>query len=154
MSIESDVRKKMTEALKCGDKESRTVYSTILNAIKNKEKDMRCDSLTDEQETEVIIKLAKQNQESIESCPSSRDDILSKLKFERDIIIQYMPKQMTEAEIKESIEIVLSELGIGTANTPITPKDRGRVMKILMPRVRGRADGRAVNTVLSQYFGN
>ena len=61
---------------------------------------------------------------------------------------------MTEAEIKESIEIVLSELGIGTANTPITPKDKGRVMKILMPRVRGRADGRAVNTVLSQYFGN
>ena len=59
-----------------------------------------------------------------------------------------MPQQMSEAEIRQTIDEVLSSLGISTP----TPKDKGRIMKELMPKVKGKADGKLVNQLLSTYF--
>ena len=144
MSIEHIVREKMNNALKCGDKESRTVYSSIINALTNKAKELQVSELEHEQEIEVITKLVKQNKESIDTCPDNRVDILDKLNFERNILMEYMPKQMSEDEIISVIDAVVHELGISNP----TQKDKCRIMKDLMPKVKGKADGKLVNKLL------
>ena len=145
MGIMKDVHQKMVEAMKVKDKASKDAYSSILAAMKAKAKDLRIDELDDTQAIEVITKLAKQNQESIDTCPKDRVEILDKLTFERTVIVQYMPKQMDESEIKAVITEVLAELGL----TKPTMKDKGAIMKVLMPRIKGKADGKMVNTVLA-----
>lgn len=150
MSLEKDIRVKMTEALKIGDKESKAVYSAMVQALANKAKDLRVAELTPDQENEVIIKMVKQNQESIDTCPSDRFDILNKLRFEKKILTSYMPKQMDKDEIITEINKALEELGINIDK--LTAKDRGRVMKVLMPRVKGKADGGMVNNIFNTLF--
>lgn len=148
MSLEKVIREQMTNALKNSDKEAKQVYSGILNALLNKAKDLRVEELTDEQSNEVIVKMSKQLEESIETCPKDRVDILEKLQFEKNILMEYMPKQMTEAEITEVIKQVLTEIGIDTP----TNKDKGKIMKVLMPKVKGKADGKVVNQVLASLM--
>lgn len=145
MSMLNEIRAKMNEALKAGDKETKQVYSSILNALTGKAKALLVQELTPEQETEVIQKLVKQNKESIDTCPADRTDILRQLQFERDILVRYMPKQMDADEIRAVIGQVLTELNI----TAPTAKDKGRIMKNLMPLVKGKADGKMVNDILA-----
>lgn len=148
MSVMADVHIRMVNAMKAKDKQSKDAYSNILAALKAKAKELLVDELTDEQAAQVIVKMAKQNQESIDTCPTDREDILKTLQFERSVILQYMPKQMGEDEIKTKISEVLFELGL----TEPTAKDKGKIMKVLMPRVKGKADGKLVNTVLATYI--
>lgn len=146
MSMTKEIRTKMTDALKAGDKDTKNVYSAILNALTNKAKELLVTELSPEQEIEVIQKLVKQNKESIDTCPADRTEMLATLNFERSILLLYMPKQMDEAEIEAVIRGVLSDLGIETP----TGKDKGRIMKNLMPLVKGKADGKLVNEVLAK----
>ena len=148
MSLETVIREQMTQALKNNDKESKQVYSGILNAILNKAKELRVTELTDEQANEVIVKMSKQLDESITTCPANRTDILDKLNFEKSILMQYMPKQMDAAEITEVIKEVLAEIGVETP----TNNDKGKIMKVLMPKVKGKADGKLVNQVLASMM--
>ena len=145
MSMLNEIRAKMNEALKAGDKETKQVYSSILNALTGKAKALLVQELTPEQEAEVVQKLVKQNKESIDTCPADRTDILQQLQFERDILVRYMPKQMDADEIRAVIGQVLAELNI----TAPTAKDKGRIMKNLMPLVKGKADGKMVNDILA-----
>ena len=146
MSMTKEIRTKMTDALKAGDKDTKNVYSAILNALTNKAKELLVTELSPEQEIEVIQKLVKQKKESIDTCPADRTEMLATLNFERNILLLYMPKQMDEAEIEAVIRGVLSDLGIETP----TGKDKGRIMKNLMPLVKGKADGKLVNEVLAK----
>lgn len=152
MSMTTEIHDCMVKALKDGDKASKNVYSMMLQALKNKAKDLRVENLTPEQEGEVIIKLAKQNQESIDTCPSDRFDVLNELRFEKKVLAQYMPKQMDKDELIPVIDDVLVEIGIEKEN--LTAKDKGKIMKVLMPRVKGKADGTLVNNVLATYYLN
>ena len=145
MSMLNEIRAKMNEALKAGDKETKQVYSSILNALTGKAKALLVQELTPEQEAEVVQKLVKQNKESIDTCPADRTDILRQLQFEHDILVRYMPKQMDADEIRAVIGQVLTELNI----TAPTVKDKGRIMKNLMPLVKGKADGKMVNDILA-----
>ncbi|MBQ1271312.1 MAG: GatB/YqeY domain-containing protein [Clostridia bacterium] len=145
MSMITEIRKKMGEALKAGDKETKQVYTSMLTALTNKAKELLTPDLTPEQEIEVITKLVKQNKESIDTCPPDRTETIEKLNFERNILLNYIPKQMDEAEIREVILKVLTDLGIEAP----TGKDKGRIMKVLMPLVKGKADGKLVNEVLA-----
>ena len=137
MSMTKEIRTKMTDALKAGDKDTKNVYSAILNALTNKAKELLVAELSPEQEIEVIQKLVKQNKESIDTCPADRTEMLATLNFERNILLLYMPKQMDEAEIEAVIRGVLSDLGIETP----TGKDKGRIMKNLMPLVKWLLSG-------------
>lgn len=148
MSMMKEIHDNMVSAMKAQDKQKKDAYSNILAALKAKAKELMVDDLTDEQAAQVIVKLAKQNQESIDMCPADRVDNMRELQFERSIILQYMPKQMDESEIKTKISEVLFELGL----TSPTMKDKGKIMKVLMPRVKGKADGKLVNTVLASFF--
>lgn len=143
MSKIDEVRSAMVAAMKAKDKDTKETLSALLAALKNKAIDKRAD-LTEEEEIQVILKEIKQTKETLEMTSSDRTDIIDECKKRLAVLENYAPKMMDETEIKEVIASVLTKLEI---ETPVA-KDKGRIMKELMPQVKGKADGSLVNQVL------
>ena len=147
MSKTDEVRKAMVDAMKAKDKDTKDTLSLLLAALKNKAIDKRAD-LTEEEEVQVILKEIKQTKESLEMTPSDRTDMIEECKRRLAVLETFAPKMMDADEIKAVVESVLSELGI----TAPTAKDKGRIMKELMPKVKGKADGKLVNENVGSYM--
>lgn len=143
MSKIDEVRAAMVAAMKAGDKERKESLSLLLSALKNKAIDKRSD-LTEEEENEVILKEVKQTKETLELTPADRTDIIDECKKRIAVLEEFAPKMMSEDEIKAVVNEVLTNLGIDTP----TAKDKGKIMKELMPKVKGIADGKLVNEVV------
>ena len=147
MSKTDEVRKAMVDAMKAKDKDTKDTLSLLLAALKNKAIDKRAD-LTEEEEVQVILKEIKQTKESLEMTPSDRTDMIEECKRRLAVLETFAPKMMDADEIKAVVESVLSELGI----TAPTAKDKGRIMKELMPKGKGKADGKLVNEIVGSYM--
>ena len=147
MSKIDDVRAAMVEAMKAKDKARKDSLSMLLSALKNAEINKR-EPLTEEEENAVVKKEIKQTQETYEMAPADREDIRSEAAARMAVYKEFAPVDMSVEQIREVIASVLSELGIG----PPTAKDKGTIMKVLMPRVRGKADGKVVNETLASMF--
>lgn len=147
MSKIDEVRADMVKAMKAGDKESKGTLSMLLAALKNKAIDKRSD-LTAEEETQVILKEIKQTKETLEMTPADRTEIIDECNKRLAVLEQYAPKMMDEAEIRAVIDATLSEVGIEAPEA----KDKGKIMKVLMPKVKGKADGKLVNDILMTYM--
>ena len=147
MSKTDEVRKAMVDAMKAKDKDTKDTLSLLLAALKNKAIDKRAD-LTEEEEVQVILKEIKQTKESLEMTPSDRTDMIEECKRRLAVLETFAPKMMDADEIKAVVESVLSELG----TTAPTAKDKGRIMKELMPKVKGKADGKLVNEIVGSYM--
>ncbi len=141
------IRGEMVAAMKARDKQRKDVLSLLLTGLKNAQIDKRED-LTEEEEYAIILKQIKQTKETLSLTPADRTDIIEECEFTIKVLEEYAPKMMDEAEIKTVIEGVLSELEI----TNPTPQDKGKIMKVLMPKVKGKADGKLVNTVLGSMM--
>lgn len=148
MSKIDEVRADMVKAMKAGDKETKETLSLLLSALKNKAIDKRED-LTPEEETQVVLKEIKQVKETLELTPTDREDIITQCTNRLNVLNSYAPKMMDENEIREVIKATLSEVGIENP----TAKDKGKVMKVLMPKVKGKADGKLVNEIFSSFLG-
>lgn len=138
------VRAAMMQAMKDKNKERKESLSMLLSALKNKAIDKRAD-LTEEEENAVILKEIKQCQEAIDTAPAGRDDVLAENTARIAVYQEFAPKMMDEAETTAVLDAVLAELNI----TAPTAKDKGLIMKTLMPRVKGKADSALVNKVLT-----
>ena len=138
------VRAAMMQAMKDKNKERKESLSMLLSALKNKAIDKRAD-LTEEEENAVILKEIKQCQEAIDTAPAGRDDVLAENTARIAVYQEFAPQMMDEAEITAVLDAVLAELNI----TAPTAKDKGLIMKTLMPRVKGKADSALVNKVLT-----
>ena len=147
MSKIDEVRADMVKAMKAGDKESKETLSMLLAALKNKAIDKRSD-LTAEEETQVILKEIKQTKETLEMTPADRTEIIDECNKRLAVLEQYAPKMMDEAEIRAVIDATLSEVGIEAPEA----KDKGKILKVLMPKVKGIADGKLVNDILLTYM--
>lgn len=147
MSRTDDVRKAMVEAMKAKDKETKDTLSLLLAALKNKAIDKRAD-LTEEEEIQVILKEVKQTKESLDMTPADRTDLIEDFKKRIAVLEKFAPKMMDADEIKAIVEGVLADLGIDTP----TGKDKGRIMKELMPKVKGKADGKLVNEIVGSLI--
>lgn len=147
MSKIDEVRADMVKAMKAGDKESKETLSMLLAALKNKAIDKRSE-LTAEEETQVILKEIKQTKETLEMTPADRTEIIDECNKRLAVLEQYAPKMMDEAEIRAVIDATLSEVGIEAPEA----KDKGKIMKVLMPKVKGKADGKLVNDILMTYM--
>ena len=147
MSKIDEVRSAMVAAMKAKDKDTKETLSALLAALKNKAIDKRAD-LTEEEEVQVILKEIKQTKETLEMTPADRTDIIEECEYTIKVLEEYAPKMMSEDEITAVIKEVLSELAIETP----TAKDKGKIMKELMPRVKGKADGKVVNQVLASMM--
>lgn len=147
MSKIDEVRKDMVAAMKAGEKERKATLSALLTALKNKAIDKRED-LTEEEEVQVILKEIKQTKETLETTPKDRTDIIEEHTKRLAVLEEYAPKMMGEDEIRTVIQSVLSDLGIDAP----TAKDKGRIMKDLMPKVKGKADGKLVSDLVASLF--
>ncbi len=133
--------------MKAKDKARKDSLSMLLSALKNAEINKR-EPLTEEEENAVVKKEIKQTQETYEMAPADREDIRSEAAARMAVYKEFAPVDMSVEQIREVIASVLSELGIGNP----TAKDKGTIMKVLMPRVRGKADGKVVNETLASMF--
>jgi hypothetical protein len=147
MSKIEEVRKDMVAAMKAGEKERKATLSALLTALKNKAIDKRAD-LTEEEEVQVILKEIKQTKETLDTTPADRTDIIEECTKRLSVLEEYAPKMMDSEEIKAVIQEVLSDLGIDAP----TAKDKGRIMKELMPKVKGKADGKLVSELVASLF--
>ena len=119
----------------------------LLSALKNKAIDKRAD-LTEAEENEVVLKEIKQTKETLEMTPADRTDIMEECKNRIAVYEEFAPKMLSVEEIREVIQGVLDELSIPAP----TAKDKGKIMKVLMPKVKGIADGKLVNEVLGSML--
>ena len=147
MSKTDEVRKAMVEAMKAKDKDTKDTLSLLLSALKNKAIDKRAE-LTEEEEIQVVLKEIKQTKETMELAPADRLDIIEECKKRIAILENYAPKMMDADEIKAIITSVLADLGIDAP----TGKDKGKIMKELMPKVKGKADGKLVNEIVGSFM--
>lgn len=148
MSKIDEVRAQMVTAMKSGDKERKETLSMLLAALKNKAIDKRED-LTEAEEFEVVKKEIKQTKETLELAPKDRTDIIEQCEKRLAVLKEFAPEEMSEEAIREVINGVLQELGI----TGPTAKDKGKIMKELMPKVKGKADGALVNKIVGEMLG-
>lgn len=147
MSKIDEIRQAMVEAMKAKDKDRKDTLSMLLAALKNKAIDKRAD-LTEEEETQVVLKEIKQTKESLELTPVDRTDLIEDYKKRLAVLEEFAPKMMDADEIKAIVASVLADLGIEAP----TAKDKGRIMKELMPKVKGKADGKLVNEIVGSFM--
>jgi uncharacterized protein YqeY len=137
----------LKEAVRRRDRVVIGALRMMLNALKNAELDER-EELSEDQEIAVISSYARKCRESIaEFERGGRDDLVVAEKAELDVVMRYLPKQMNEDEIRRTANEVIGELGASG------PRDVGRVMGEVMKRIRGRADGGMVRTIVQTLLG-
>lgn len=144
MSKIDQVRAAMVEAMKAKDKERKDSLSMLLSALKNAEIDKR-EPLTEDEANAVVKKELKQTKETMDTAPADRTDIIEEARKRMEVYQEFAPADLTPEQITEVIKGVFAELEIETP----TAKDKGRIMKALMPLVKGKADGKVVNEILA-----
>ena len=134
----------MMQAMKDKNKERKESLSMLLSALKNKAIDKRAD-LTEEEENAVVLKEIKQCQEAIDTAPASQEDVIQENTARIAVYQEFAPRMMGREEIAAVVDQVLAELNLSAP----TAKEKGLIMKTLMPRVKGKADSALVNQVLT-----
>ena len=141
------VRAAMVAAMKAQDKPRKNALSMLLSALKNAELDKR-EPLTEDEANVVVKKEIKQTQETYDTAPADRQDIRDEAAVRLAVYKEFAPADMSAEQIREVIAQVLAELNIEAP----TAKDKGAIMKVLMPRVKGKADGKEVNETLASMM--
>lgn len=141
------IRAAMIAAMKAKDKARKDSLSMLLSALKNSEIDKRA-PLTEEEENALVKKEIKQCRETFETAPADRTDIKEESAARIAVYQEFAPEDMSVEEITKAIQAVLAELEIQVP----TAADKGRIMKALMPKVKGKADGAVVNETLAEMF--
>ena len=141
------VRKAMMDALKAGDKPRKEALSLLLSALKAKAIDKRAD-LTEDEENAVVYREIKEAKETLDTTPADRADIIEECRLRIAVWCEFAPARMDEDAIRAVITETLAELGIAEP----TAKDKGRLMKVLMPKLNGKAEGRLVNQLVGEIL--
>lgn len=139
----TQLRKDNMQAMKEHDTLKKGVLSLVISSIALAEKESG-NVLSKEDELGYVQKELKQTRETLAETPTERTDLIEETKTKIAILESYLPKQLTEDEIKTVIENILTEKGL----EPIK-KSQGVVMKEIMAKYKGQTDGKTVNKVLS-----
>ena len=148
MSLKDKLTEDMKQAMK--DKEAGKLRLSVIRmvraAIKNVEIDTKAE-LAEEDVIAIVAKEVKMRRDSMEEFKKGqRDDLVAQLEQEIEVLLPYLPQQLTEAEVRE---IVTEAVAITGATSS---KDMGKVMAVLMPKVKGRADGKLVNNIVRELL--
>lgn len=146
MSIKDVLNQDMKDALKHGEKDRLSVIRMAKSAILYAEKE-RLHELDDGEVIEVLsreVKKLKDDKDEFERL--GRKEAANKLGQEIDILMSYLPQQLTDDEVEEIVRQTISEVGANSI------KDMGKVMNAVMTKVKGRADGRVVNTLVKKLL--
>jgi uncharacterized protein YqeY len=141
-----EIKEKLIEEMKAAAKEKAkeklSIIRFALAAVQNKEKELR-KALSEQEATQVISGLIKKGKESIEQFKAGqRADLVDKEEKELEVLHAFLPQQLSTTELEAEISKALEEAGASA------PQDMGRVMKILMPRIAGKAEGKVVNELV------
>jgi uncharacterized protein YqeY len=150
MAQEAGLKQKITDdikqAMRGGYKLKLATLRMLMSSVNNAEKAKQA-ALEDSDILGVIAKEVKRHQESIEAFKQGkRQDLVDKEEAEMAVLQGYLPQQMTREEIVKAAQEVIGEVGAQG------PADKGRVMKELMPRLKGRADGKEINEVVTELL--
>ena len=145
MTLKEKINLDLKAAIKAKDEVRLTVLRMVKSAVTNKEIADKIASLDDSQVTSVLSTLAKRANESIEQFENGgRADLADKEKAELKVIKSYLPEALSEAELLKLVDEAAKEAGAAG------PKDMGKVMKVLMPKVAGKADGKLVSALVQK----
>src|SRR2546430_1310538 len=134
-TIKERLSEQMKSSMKSGDKDTLAFVRNLHAAVRKKEIDDRVD-LDDAGVLKIISTLVKQRQDSIDQFrQGGREDLVAKETAELKFLQSFMPAQMEEAEVRKLVDWAVTEAKAAG------PKDMGNVMKLLMPKIQGRADG-------------
>jgi len=142
MSLKDKLMEDLKQALREGDERRKSAIRLVMAAIRNAEIEKRRE-LDDGEILQIIAKEVKQRRDSIaEFEKGDRGDLIDQEKAELEVLLAYLPPQMTREEIEEAARRVIQEVGATGLG------QMGEVMRRLMPQVKGRADGRLVSEVV------
>lgn len=147
MSLESKITQDLKEAMKAKDEAAKRGIRAIKQAILLAKTDGSGKEIDRDAEIKMLQKLAKQRRESIEIFEKEgRDDLALKEKEELTIIERYLPEQLSPEELEKEISAIIEETGASSM------KDMGRVMGIASKKLAGRADGKAISTLVKNML--
>ena len=143
------LQKAMIEAMKEHNKERKDTLSSLISAVKKAAIDKKCkDNITEELINEVILKEKKTVQEMIDTCPDNRTELKSEYIARLEVINEFAPIIITdEAEIKNMVATLLSN-----ANIEPLKNNKGQIMKIVMPELKGKVDMKIANKVIGEIL--
>ncbi|EKN64237.1 GatB/YqeY domain-containing protein [Schinkia azotoformans] len=146
MSLLERLTDDMKQAMRDKDKEKLSVIRMVKAALQNEAIKLGHD-LSDEEELTVLNRELKQRKDSLlEFENAGRSDLADKLKAEIEILMIYMPEQLTEEEVEEIVKQTISEIKASTK------AEMGKVMGAIMPKVKGKADGTLVNRLVLKHL--
>lgn len=142
MNLKERLEQDLKVALKSRDAAGTSALRMVLAAIKNEE--LKKDGVTDDAGvTKILSTLVKQRRESIEAFEKGgREDLAQKERNELELIQKYLPEALTEQELSQIIDAAIAE------SKAASPGDMGRVMKLVVPKTQGRADGKIVSEIV------
>jgi uncharacterized protein YqeY len=145
MSLRERIEKDFTDALKARDERRLSALRLFKTDLKKREVSGPKKELTDAEATEVLSSLAKQRRESIRLFQEGqRQDLVEKEEAELNILLAYLPQPLSPSELEGLIDQTVAEI------QATGPKDQGKVMKAVMGKVTGRADGKTVSEIVKQ----
>ena len=146
MSLKQRLADELKNAMKNKDQLRKNVITMIRADIKQIEVDKRVE-LTEDDIIGIISKQAKQRRDSIEEFEKGgREDLVEQAKQEVDLLMEYLPEQLSEEEVEIIIKEVIAETGATSM------KDMGKIMAAAMPKLKGKADGKIVNQVVKKVL--
>ena len=147
MSIENQLRDALTKALKSGETQRKTTLRMALASIKNAEVEAR-EVLKDDLVLNLLQKEVKARQETIDSAKKAqRPDLIEKAEEEIKILKEFLPQQLSADELRVLVQEAIQESGASSM------AEIGKIMGALMPKIRGRADGKQANQIVRELMG-
>ena len=142
MQIEQ-LQKEMIAAMKAKDKPRKDTISSLVSAVKKTAIDEGCrDDIKEELVNRVILKEMKTVKEQIDSCPAERTDLLAEYQQRYDIMSEYAPAMLSEEEVRKILTEKFADV--------IATKNKGQIMKTVMPELKGKADGKLIGQVVAE----
>lgn len=146
MSLSERLNEDMKQAMKSQDKFKLSTIRMVRATIKNLEIDLKR-PLNDNEVLDILSREIKQRKDALQEFEKAgRDDLAANVKAEAEIIAEYLPEQLSEEEIKVIVQQTIQETGA------TSKADIGKVISALMPKVKGRADGKLVNQAVQQLL--
>lgn len=144
MKLET-LQKDMITAMKEKNKDRKETLAALISASKNLAiAKMSKDNISEDIVNDAIMKELKAAKEQIDTCPAERTDLLEAYRYRLSVIEEYAPKMMSEDEIKEFINSNYADV--------IATKNKGMIMKTIMPALKGKADGKLINQVITEMM--
>lgn len=146
MNLSERLNEDMKQAMKSQDKFKLSTIRMVRATMKNLEIDLKR-TLNDNEVLDILSREIKQRKDALQDFEKAgRDDLAEQVKAEAEILAEYLPEQLSEEEIKVIVQQTIQETGASSK------ADIGKVMSALMPKVKGRADGKLVNQAVQKLL--